>query len=134
MWELCTLSRPWEGVPPEGVYAVAKRGIRGWKIPEGEPLGRLIAESNSLVVQLALSKITKMLEYKKYDFVMQRQLSFGTLTLLLQKRLRESLSSQYSYHSPGVGNNLLSVAHLLGLGYEKELQEVYALFHEEKAS
>ncbi|CAL5406653.1 unnamed protein product [Camellia sinensis] len=43
MWELCTLSRPWEGVPPERVvYAVANEGSR-LEIPEG-PLGRLIAD------------------------------------------------------------------------------------------
>ncbi|KAK7342440.1 hypothetical protein VNO80_25392 [Phaseolus coccineus] len=43
MWELCTLSRPWEGVPPERVvYTVANEGSR-LDIPEG-PLGRLISE------------------------------------------------------------------------------------------
>ncbi|XP_056699322.1 serine/threonine-protein kinase EDR1 isoform X3 [Spinacia oleracea] len=43
MWELCTLSRPWEGVPPERVvYTVANEGSR-LEIPEG-PLGRLIAD------------------------------------------------------------------------------------------
>ncbi|XP_061369296.1 serine/threonine-protein kinase EDR1-like isoform X2 [Gastrolobium bilobum] len=43
MWELCTLNRPWEGVPPERVvYAVANEGSR-LDIPEG-PLGRLISE------------------------------------------------------------------------------------------
>ncbi|KAH9603185.1 hypothetical protein KSS87_019639 [Heliosperma pusillum] len=43
MWELCTLSRPWEGTPPERVvYAVAHEGSR-LEIPEG-PLGRLIAD------------------------------------------------------------------------------------------
>lgn len=43
MWELCTLNRPWEGVPPERVvYAVANEGSR-LEIPEG-PLGRLIAD------------------------------------------------------------------------------------------
>ncbi|KAL4379218.1 hypothetical protein GQ457_02G018040 [Hibiscus cannabinus] len=43
MWELCTLSRPWEGVPPERVvYAVANEGSR-LEIPEG-PLGRLISD------------------------------------------------------------------------------------------
>ncbi|XP_021743030.1 serine/threonine-protein kinase EDR1-like isoform X4 [Chenopodium quinoa] len=43
MWELCTLSRPWEGVPPEKVvYAVANEGSR-LEIPEG-PLGRLITD------------------------------------------------------------------------------------------
>ncbi|XP_035538820.1 serine/threonine-protein kinase EDR1-like isoform X4 [Juglans regia] len=43
MWELCTLSRPWEGVPPERVvYSVANEGSR-LDIPEG-PLGRLISD------------------------------------------------------------------------------------------
>ncbi|KAL9322380.1 hypothetical protein ACSQ67_010433 [Phaseolus vulgaris] len=43
MWELCTLSRPWEGVPPERVvYSVANEASR-LEIPEG-PLGRLISE------------------------------------------------------------------------------------------
>ncbi|KAI3735951.1 hypothetical protein L6452_15478 [Arctium lappa] len=43
MWELCTLSRPWEGLPPERVvYSVANEGSR-LEIPEG-PLGRLIAD------------------------------------------------------------------------------------------
>ncbi|KAA8524239.1 hypothetical protein F0562_010662 [Nyssa sinensis] len=43
MWELCTLNRPWDGVPPERVvYAVANEGSR-LEIPEG-PLGRLIAD------------------------------------------------------------------------------------------
>ncbi|KAG6722934.1 hypothetical protein I3842_03G186300 [Carya illinoinensis] len=43
MWELCTLSRPWEGVPPERVvYAVANEGSR-LDIPEG-PLGGLISD------------------------------------------------------------------------------------------
>ncbi|CAN4103230.1 unnamed protein product [Withania somnifera] len=43
MWELCTLSRPWEGVPQERVvYVVANEGSR-LEIPEG-PLGRLIAD------------------------------------------------------------------------------------------
>ncbi|XP_057461656.1 serine/threonine-protein kinase EDR1-like isoform X2 [Actinidia eriantha] len=43
MWELCTLNRPWEGVPPERVvYAVANEGSR-LEIPEG-PLGQLIAD------------------------------------------------------------------------------------------
>ncbi|XP_047180409.1 serine/threonine-protein kinase EDR1 isoform X1 [Vigna umbellata] len=43
MWELCTLNRPWEGVPPERVvYTVANEGSR-LDIPEG-PLGRLISE------------------------------------------------------------------------------------------
>ncbi|XP_052181016.1 probable serine/threonine-protein kinase SIS8 isoform X2 [Diospyros lotus] len=43
MWELCTLNRPWEGVPSvQVVYAVANDGSR-LEIPEG-PLGKLIAE------------------------------------------------------------------------------------------
>ncbi|ONM39390.1 ATP binding protein [Zea mays] len=43
MWELCTLSRPWEGISPvQVVYAVANEGSR-LEIPEG-PLGRLIAD------------------------------------------------------------------------------------------
>ncbi|KAF9619162.1 hypothetical protein IFM89_005176 [Coptis chinensis] len=43
MWELCTLSRPWEGVPSmQVVYAVANEGSR-LEIPEG-PLGKLIAD------------------------------------------------------------------------------------------
>ncbi|XP_054815943.1 probable serine/threonine-protein kinase SIS8 isoform X2 [Prosopis cineraria] len=43
MWELCTLDRPWEGVPPERViYTVANEGSR-LEIPEG-PLGRLISD------------------------------------------------------------------------------------------
>ncbi|WCJ25052.1 Mitogen activated protein kinase kinase kinase-related [Euphorbia peplus] len=43
MWELCTLNRPWEGVPPERVvYAVANERSR-LEIPEG-PLGRLISD------------------------------------------------------------------------------------------
>lgn len=43
MWELCTLNRPWEGVPPERVvYAVANERSR-LELPEG-PLGRLISE------------------------------------------------------------------------------------------
>nr|XP_025687819.1 serine/threonine-protein kinase EDR1 isoform X6 [Arachis hypogaea] len=43
MWELCTLSRPWEGVPPERVvYAVAHEGSR-LELPEG-PMGRLISD------------------------------------------------------------------------------------------
>ncbi|KVH88815.1 hypothetical protein Ccrd_025406 [Cynara cardunculus var. scolymus] len=43
MWELCTLNRPWEGLPPERVvYSVANEGSR-LEIPEG-PLGRLIAD------------------------------------------------------------------------------------------
>ncbi|KAG1346737.1 serine/threonine-protein kinase EDR1 [Cocos nucifera] len=43
MWELCTLSRPWEGVPAvQVIYAVAHQGTR-LEIPEG-PLGKLIAD------------------------------------------------------------------------------------------
>ncbi|KAK8673657.1 hypothetical protein V6N13_111976 [Hibiscus sabdariffa] len=43
MWELSTLNRPWEGVPPEKVvYAVANEGSR-LEIPEG-PLSRLISD------------------------------------------------------------------------------------------
>ncbi|XP_024185124.1 serine/threonine-protein kinase EDR1 isoform X5 [Rosa chinensis] len=43
MWELCTLNRPWEGVPPERVvYAVANEGSR-LDIPDN-PLGRLISD------------------------------------------------------------------------------------------
>ncbi|XP_059285354.1 serine/threonine-protein kinase EDR1 isoform X1 [Lycium ferocissimum] len=43
MWELCTLHRPWEGMPQKRVgYAVANEGSR-LEIPEG-PLGRLIAD------------------------------------------------------------------------------------------
>ncbi|KAL7104012.1 hypothetical protein ACP275_08G217400 [Erythranthe tilingii] len=43
MWELCTLNRPWDRIPPERVvYAVANEGSR-LEIPEG-PLGRLITE------------------------------------------------------------------------------------------
>ncbi|XP_011083006.1 serine/threonine-protein kinase EDR1-like isoform X3 [Sesamum indicum] len=43
MWELYTLNRPWDGVPPERVvYAVANEGSR-LEIPEG-PVGRLIAD------------------------------------------------------------------------------------------
>ncbi|GAU15586.1 hypothetical protein TSUD_108450 [Trifolium subterraneum] len=43
MWELWTLSRPWEGVPPERVvYSVAHEGSR-LEIPEG-PLGSLISD------------------------------------------------------------------------------------------
>ncbi|XVF58590.1 hypothetical protein PTKIN_Ptkin07bG0078400 [Pterospermum kingtungense] len=43
MWELYTLNRPWEGVPPERVvYAVANEGSR-LEIPEG-PIGRLISD------------------------------------------------------------------------------------------
>ncbi|PNY13067.1 serine/threonine-protein kinase EDR1-like protein, partial [Trifolium pratense] len=43
MWELWTLNRPWEGVPPERVvYSVAHEGSR-LEIPEG-PLGSLISD------------------------------------------------------------------------------------------
>ncbi|XP_077252211.1 mitogen activated protein kinase kinase kinase-like protein isoform X3 [Tasmannia lanceolata] len=43
MWELCTLSRPWDGIPPmQIVYAVANEGMR-LEIPEG-PLGKLISD------------------------------------------------------------------------------------------
>ncbi|KAK3165049.1 hypothetical protein QOZ80_1AG0028300 [Eleusine coracana subsp. coracana] len=43
MWELCTLSRPWEGISPvQVVYAVANEGSR-LEIPEG-PLGKLITD------------------------------------------------------------------------------------------
>ncbi|GJN19429.1 hypothetical protein PR202_gb06707 [Eleusine coracana subsp. coracana] len=43
MWELCTLSRPWEGVPSvQVVYSVANEGAR-LEIPDG-PLGSLIAD------------------------------------------------------------------------------------------
>ncbi|KAK6124192.1 hypothetical protein DH2020_042028 [Rehmannia glutinosa] len=43
MWELCTLNRPWEGVPAvQVVYAVGNDGQR-LEIPEG-PLGKLIAD------------------------------------------------------------------------------------------
>ncbi|XP_010279135.1 PREDICTED: serine/threonine-protein kinase EDR1-like isoform X2 [Nelumbo nucifera] len=43
MWELCTLSRPWEGVPAvQVVHAIANEGSR-LEIPEG-PLGKLIAD------------------------------------------------------------------------------------------
>jgi serine/threonine protein kinase len=42
MWELCTLSRPWEGIPSvQVVYNVANEGAR-LEIPDG-PLGSLIA-------------------------------------------------------------------------------------------
>ncbi|KAL6614750.1 hypothetical protein ACP70R_037020 [Stipagrostis hirtigluma subsp. patula] len=42
MWELCTLSRPWDGISPvQVVYSVANEGSR-LEIPEG-PLGKLIA-------------------------------------------------------------------------------------------
>lgn len=43
MWELCTLNRPWEGLPPERVvFSVANEGSR-LELPEG-PIGRLIAD------------------------------------------------------------------------------------------
>ncbi|KAL2476672.1 Mitogen activated protein kinase kinase kinase-related [Abeliophyllum distichum] len=43
MWELYTLNKPWDGIPPERVvYAVANEGLR-LEIPEG-PMGRLIAD------------------------------------------------------------------------------------------
>ncbi|KAJ8485884.1 hypothetical protein OPV22_018369 [Ensete ventricosum] len=43
MWELCTLNRPWEGIPPvQVVYAVANEGKR-LDLPEG-PLGSLISD------------------------------------------------------------------------------------------
>ncbi|CAH2058333.1 unnamed protein product [Thlaspi arvense] len=43
IWELCTLSKPWQGVPKDRViHAVANDGAR-LKIPEG-PLGKLIAD------------------------------------------------------------------------------------------
>eukprot|EP00262_Sarcandra_glabra_P014124 TRINITY_DN4058_c0_g5_i1.p1 TRINITY_DN4058_c0_g5~~TRINITY_DN4058_c0_g5_i1.p1 ORF type:complete len:121 (-),score=10.91 TRINITY_DN4058_c0_g5_i1:36-365(-) len=43
MWELCTLNRPWEGVPAmQVVYAVGNEGTR-LEIPEG-PLGKLISD------------------------------------------------------------------------------------------
>ncbi|ESQ52984.1 hypothetical protein EUTSA_v10017734mg, partial [Eutrema salsugineum] len=47
MWELCTLSKPWEGVPKELVmYNVANEGAR-LDIPEG-PLSKLIAVKRCL--------------------------------------------------------------------------------------
>ncbi|KAA8515107.1 hypothetical protein F0562_018106 [Nyssa sinensis] len=43
IWEICTLNRPWDGVPSvQVVYAVANDGLR-LEIPEG-PLGKLIAD------------------------------------------------------------------------------------------
>ncbi|KAG8385437.1 hypothetical protein BUALT_Bualt03G0045200 [Buddleja alternifolia] len=43
IWELCTLNRPWEGIPSvQVVYAVGNDGQR-LEIPEG-PLGKLIAD------------------------------------------------------------------------------------------
>ncbi|GAA0161002.1 non-receptor serine/threonine protein kinase [Lithospermum erythrorhizon] len=43
IWELCTLRKPWEGIPPsQVVYAVAHDGKR-LEIPEG-PLGELISD------------------------------------------------------------------------------------------
>uniref|UniRef100_A0A1D1Y907 non-specific serine/threonine protein kinase n=2 Tax=Anthurium amnicola TaxID=1678845 RepID=A0A1D1Y907_9ARAE len=43
MWELCTLRRPWDGVPPvQVIHAVANEGTR-LEIPDG-PLGKLISD------------------------------------------------------------------------------------------
>ncbi|XP_031494390.1 serine/threonine-protein kinase CTR1-like isoform X1 [Nymphaea colorata] len=43
MWELCTLKRPWEGIPAmQVIYTVAQEGVR-LEIPEG-PLGKLISD------------------------------------------------------------------------------------------
>ncbi|CAD5170309.1 unnamed protein product [Musa acuminata subsp. malaccensis] len=43
IWELCTLNRPWEGIPSvQVIYAVANEGTR-LEIPEG-PLGKLISD------------------------------------------------------------------------------------------
>ncbi|XP_020098528.1 serine/threonine-protein kinase EDR1-like isoform X4 [Ananas comosus] len=43
MWELCTLSRPWEGIPAaQVIYSVGTEGAR-LAIPEG-PLGKLISD------------------------------------------------------------------------------------------
>uniref|UniRef100_A0A7N0TW33 non-specific serine/threonine protein kinase n=1 Tax=Kalanchoe fedtschenkoi TaxID=63787 RepID=A0A7N0TW33_KALFE len=43
IWELCTLKRPWDGVPPvQVVYAVANDGSR-LEIPDG-PLGKIISD------------------------------------------------------------------------------------------
>ncbi|KAK1258673.1 Serine/threonine-protein kinase CTR1 [Acorus gramineus] len=43
MWELCTLNRPWDGIPSvQVIYAVANEGTR-LEIPEG-PLGKLISD------------------------------------------------------------------------------------------
>ncbi|RWW22038.1 hypothetical protein BHE74_00016605 [Ensete ventricosum] len=47
MWELCTLNRPWEGIPPvQVVYAVANEGKR-LDLPEG-PLGSLISGTSNM--------------------------------------------------------------------------------------
>ncbi|KAJ0964903.1 hypothetical protein J5N97_026041 [Dioscorea zingiberensis] len=43
MWELCTLSRPWEGIPAaQVIYSVANEGTL-LEIPDG-PIGKLISE------------------------------------------------------------------------------------------
>ncbi|MQL75436.1 hypothetical protein Taro_007812 [Colocasia esculenta] len=43
MWELCTLRKPWDGVPPvQVIHAVANEGTR-LEIPDG-PLGKLISD------------------------------------------------------------------------------------------
>ncbi|URE07076.1 STYKc [Musa troglodytarum] len=43
IWELCTLNRPWEGIPSvQVIYSVANEGTR-LEIPEG-PLGKLISD------------------------------------------------------------------------------------------
>ncbi|CAM8926984.1 unnamed protein product [Rhodiola kirilowii] len=43
IWELCTLKRPWDGVPPvQVVYAVANDGSR-LEIPDG-PVGKIISD------------------------------------------------------------------------------------------
>ncbi|KAJ8505974.1 hypothetical protein OPV22_006860 [Ensete ventricosum] len=43
IWELCTLNRPWEGIPSvQVIYTVANEGTR-LEIPEG-PLGKLISD------------------------------------------------------------------------------------------
>ncbi|KAL1555678.1 mitogen-activated protein kinase kinase kinase [Salvia divinorum] len=43
IWELYTLNRPWDGMPPDRViHAVAKEGLR-LEMPQG-PVGRLIAD------------------------------------------------------------------------------------------
>ncbi|CAN6482864.1 unnamed protein product [Victoria cruziana] len=43
MWELCTLKRPWEGIPAmQVIYTVAQEGMR-LEVPEG-PLGKLISD------------------------------------------------------------------------------------------
>ncbi|KAH0736751.1 hypothetical protein KY285_012458 [Solanum tuberosum] len=57
MWELCTLNRPWEGIPPDRVvYAVANEGSR-LEIPEG-PLGRLIIAGQSQTKDLVVRKFS----------------------------------------------------------------------------